>query len=174
MIDHLMLERMRLGRVDLPEPPHPSIPVSGSVLTVGIGGTGVVTVNQMLATAARLDGKQVTSLDQIGLAQKGGPVVSHLQIGDELPETASRISEGSADAYLVFDVVAGVAAPNLARAAADRTTAVVSTSRVPTGEMVSDIEREAFPSVARFRRHIDAVRGATKVGFEVGLAVDVR
>ncbi len=149
-----------LPQLDLPEPPHPSIPVSGSVLTVGIGGTGVVTVNQMLATAARLDGKQVTSLDQIGLAQKGGPVVSHLQIGDELPETASRISEGSADAYLVFDVVAGVAAPNLARAAADRTTAVVSTSRVPTGEMVSDIEREAFPSVARFRRHIDAVTRA--------------
>ena len=51
-----------------------------------------------------------SSLDQIGLAQKGGPVVSHLQIGDALPETASRIGEGAADAYLVFDVVAGVAA----------------------------------------------------------------
>ena len=67
-----------------------------------------------------VDGKQVTSLDQIGLAQKGGPVVSHLQIDEQLPETASRIAEGGADAYLVFDVVAGVATPNLARAAADR------------------------------------------------------
>jgi len=145
-----------LPQLDLPDPPEPAVPAAGSVLTVGIGGTGVVTVNQMLTTAARLDGKQANSLDQIGLAQKGGPVVSHLQIGEALPETASRIGEGAADAYLVFDVVAGVAAPNLARADADHTTAVVSTSRVPTGDMVSDREQEAFPTVARFRERIDA------------------
>ncbi len=145
-----------LPQLDLPKVPDAHVPASGNVLTVGIGGTGVVTVNQMLATAARLDGKQVTSLDQIGLAQKGGPVVSHLQIGEQLPETASRIGEGSADAYLVFDVVAGVAAANLARTAAERTTAVVSTSRVPTGDMVSDIEQEAFPGIDAFRRRIDA------------------
>ncbi len=149
-----------LPQLDLPKAPNPAVPSSGSVLTVGIGGTGVVTVNQMLTTAARLDGKQVTSLDQIGLAQKGGPVVSHLQIDEQLPETASRIAEGGADAYLVFDVVAGVATPNLARAAADRTTAVVSTSRVPTGDMVSDIEQEAFPTIATFRQRIDAATRA--------------
>lgn len=148
-----------LPRLDLPEAPEPVVPTSGRVLTVGIGGTGVVTVNQMLTTAARLDGKEVSSLDQIGLAQKGGPVVSHLQIGDALPETASRIGEGAADAYLVFDVVAGTAEPNLARASASRTTAVVSTSRVPTGDMVSDIAQETFPTIARFRDRID---GATR------------
>lgn len=149
-----------LPQLDLADPPEPTIPAAGRVLTVGIGGTGVVTVNQMITTAARLDGKQASSLDQIGLAQKGGPVVSHLQIGDALPETASRIGEGAADAYLVFDVVAGVAAPNLGRAAADHTTAVVSTSRVPTGDMVSDREQEAFPTIARFRERIDAATRA--------------
>ena len=62
---------------DLPEPERID---EGNILMMGIGGTGVVTVNQLLATAALLDGKQAHGLDQTGLAQKGGPVVSNLKV----------------------------------------------------------------------------------------------
>ena len=51
-----------------------------SVRMMGIGGTGVVTVNQVLGMAALIDGLHVSGLDQTGLSQKGGPVISDLRI----------------------------------------------------------------------------------------------
>ena len=149
-----------LPSFEIPELPEPPLPAAATVLTVGIGGTGVVTVNQLVITAARLDGKEANGLDQTGLAQKGGPVVSHLRIAPHLDETANRIGQGEADTFLVFDMVAGVAAATISRTAADRTTAVVSTSRVPTGHMVADRAQESFPAVDRFRRTIDATTRA--------------
>ncbi len=138
-----------------PMPADPVVPDEASLLIVGIGGTGVVTVNQLLNTAALLDDKTASSLDQTGLAQKGGQVVSHLRIGPDADVGSSRLAEGSADGYLVFDLVAGVSPVNLARTASDRTTAVVSTSRMPTGHMVTKRALADFPEVEAFRDEID-------------------
>jgi indolepyruvate ferredoxin oxidoreductase len=104
---------------------------------MGIGGTGVVTINQVLGTAAMLDGKYVAGLDQTGLSQKGGPVVSHLKIATAPLNASSKIAAGQADCFLAFDILTATAAQNLARAHAGRTVAVVSTSQVPTGGMVA-------------------------------------
>src|SRR3954451_17467573 len=63
--------------------PDPQLRVSRHDFTVrmpGIGGTGVVTVSQILQMAALLDGKHAYGLDQTGLAQKGGPVISDVRI----------------------------------------------------------------------------------------------
>ena len=57
-----------------------------SVRMMGIGGTGVVTVNQVLGMAALIDGRHVSGLDQTGLSQKGEPVISDLRVTrDPLP-----------------------------------------------------------------------------------------
>ena len=111
---------------------------------MGIGGTGVVTVNQILGTAALLDGKHVAGLDQTGLSQKGGPVVSHLRIADTEADIAGKVGVAEADAYLGFDLLVATAAPNLLRARPDLTIAVVSTTQVPTGAMVASTD-VAFP-----------------------------
>jgi indolepyruvate ferredoxin oxidoreductase len=147
---------------DLPEPAL-KVPASANVFMMGIGGTGVVTVNQILGTAALLDGKHVRGLDQTGLSQKGGPVVSHLKIAERPVEVSSKVAAGEADCYLGFDVLVATSPQNLDHASAERTIAVVSTSQVPTGAMVTRTEVH-FPdasglqaSINRFTRKDDNV-----------------
>jgi indolepyruvate ferredoxin oxidoreductase len=149
----------RVFRVDreLP-PPTRRVPGDCNVFMMGIGGTGVVTVNQILGTAALLDGKHIRGLDQTGLSQKGGPVVSHLKIFERAPETSNKVAAGSADCYLGFDILVATSPQNLDHASPERTIAIVSTSRVPTGAMVTSTDVE-FPdagglvaSVNRFTR----------------------
>src|SRR6185436_624591 len=64
----------------LPEPQLPSLSVPYGILITGIGGTGVITIGQIVAVAAHLQGKGVSVLDMSGLAQKYGAVMSHVQL----------------------------------------------------------------------------------------------
>lgn len=154
----------RAGLVIVPPgdlPPEPEIASEGNLLFVGIGGTGVVTMSQVVSTAALLDGRFTNSLDQTGLAQKGGTVVSNLRISSSDADGSNYVGRGQADTLLLFDLVSGVSPKNLARAGADRTTAVLSTGLVPTGAMVSGREAESFPELSRFRTVIDRVTKAS-------------
>ena len=130
----------------LAEPDLPPVRGTYGMHLTGIGGTGVVTISQVLATAALLDGYHVAGLDQTGLSQKGGPVVSHLKIATAPVVTASAVGTGQADAYLGFDVLVAAEPRNLA-AVRNGTRAVVSTSAVPTGSMIQDRD-VMFPAVA--------------------------
>ena len=124
--------------VELVEPAdRPTVHGSFSVVMAGVGGTGVVTVSQVLATAALLDGYDVAALDQTGLSQKGGPVISHVRINEERGDGVPAVGVGHADCYLAFDLVVAADPKHLVRTLPDRTLAVVSTSHVPTGQQVS-------------------------------------
>ncbi|MDT5026319.1 MAG: indolepyruvate ferredoxin oxidoreductase, partial [Micromonosporaceae bacterium] len=109
-----------------------------NVFFAGIGGTGIVTVNQVLATAALRAGYEVESLDQIGLSQKAGPVVSHLRFAAAKLDPSNRLTPGSADCILAFDLLAAADTKNLGYGDPSKTIAIVSTSKTPTGEMVYD------------------------------------
>lgn len=127
-----------------PEPPRvPDLPYAApastqNVFLAGIGGTGIVTVNQVLATAAMRAGYEVASLDQIGLSQKAGPVVSHLRFAVGELEPANRLAPASADCVVAFDLLAATDNKNLAYGSRTATVAVASTSKTPTGDMVYD------------------------------------
>jgi len=140
------------------ELPEPALRVARdcSVFMMGIGGTGVVTVNQILGTAALLDGKSVRGLDQTGLSQKGGPVVSHLKISDSPWEVSGKVGAGEADCYLGFDLLVATGPQNLAHARPDKTIAVLSTSQVPTGAMVTSTEVQ-FPETSGLLASINRV-----------------
>jgi indolepyruvate ferredoxin oxidoreductase len=123
---------------DVPEPALP--PISGiyNLFLAGIGGTGIVTVNQVLAMAALRAGLHAEGLDQTGLSQKAGPVTSHLRISTEALASSNRVSPGAADCILAFDLLTAVEPKNLEVGSPQRTVAIASISRTPTGEMVYD------------------------------------
>ncbi|GAA1898167.1 indolepyruvate ferredoxin oxidoreductase family protein [Williamsia serinedens] len=107
--------------------------------TTGIGGTGVVTVSQVLATAASLDGLHARTVDMTGLAQKGGAVVGDLKLATRPHvDQAAKVATGDCDLYLACDPLVGVDPVNLRVADPELTVAVVSTSEIPTGAMVID------------------------------------
>ena len=144
--------------VELPEPRRPR-PSEGNIYFMGIGGTGVVTVNQILGTAAVLEGKTIRCLDQTGLSQKGGAVVSHLKIQASGDDASNKIGIGQADAYLGFDVLTAADVRHLTRANPERTVAVVSSSHIATGLMVRNVSVE-FPEDSLLHKRIDAVTRA--------------
>lgn len=67
----------------LPQPVLPSLAAPWDIMVAGVGGTGVITIGQVVAMAAHLEGRGVSVLDFTALAQKGGSVVSHLRIARE-------------------------------------------------------------------------------------------
>jgi len=121
---------------ELPEPELPPIESSFNIFLAGIGGTGIVTVNQVLATAALRSGLFVQGLDQTGLSQKAGPVTSHLRISRRPTDVSNRVGPESADCLLAFDLLTTVDSKNLTVASPHRTTTIASTSKTPTGDMV--------------------------------------
>ncbi len=116
-----------------------------SILMPGIGGTGVVTVNALLATAAWIDGLSVITLDQTGLSQKGGAVVSSIILSRVPIDASAKVGYGNADLLLGFDLLGAGSAENLKRAHPSRTVAVVNTAEVPTGDSVRGGARLAGP-----------------------------
>ncbi|MCU0906191.1 MAG: indolepyruvate ferredoxin oxidoreductase family protein [Rhodobacteraceae bacterium] len=127
---------------DLPDPVLPALPAGEpfNLVLAGIGGTGVLTVSRILARAAHHAGLQVGALDQTGLSQKNGAVVSHLRFGSG-PVHAARIAPGAADLVLAFDMVVA-AGPKVAPLVAPGRTRLVMDDRLaPTAQ----IAREGLP-----------------------------
>ncbi|WP_165855614.1 indolepyruvate ferredoxin oxidoreductase family protein [Marinobacter sp. JSM 1782161] len=107
------------SNVDFPELPDPSWQGEHdpySILLTGVGGTGVVTVSALLGMAAHIEGKGVSVLDQTGLAQKFGAVVSHIRIGNHQEDIhAVRIPAGEADLMIAFDLMVAASDDALAK-----------------------------------------------------------
>jgi indolepyruvate ferredoxin oxidoreductase len=93
-------------------------------------------VTQILAAASVMENRFVRTLDQTGLAQKGGAVVSDLVMSTSPVRRSPRLAAGECDLYLGCDALVATDPANMRAAAADRTVMVLSTSQVPTGEMI--------------------------------------
>ena len=112
-----------------------------TIRMAGIGGTGVVTISQILGTAAMLAGYHVRGLDQTGLSQKAGPVVSDLRLSRTRPTASNKATAGSVDVILAFDQLVAGGDATLRTMAADQTVVIANSATVPTGSMVVKPER---------------------------------
>ena len=150
------------GHSEIPDPPPVNAGTERVALRLaGIGGTGVVTAAQILATAAMLDGWDIAGLDQTGLSQKAGPVVSDVVLARAGAGSTNLIGAGEADAILAFDQLVGATDGVLAAANPD-TRIIGSVHVTPTGAMAADPEI-SYPTqdelLARFDAHGGAGRG---------------
>ena len=90
----------------LPEPSVVALDKPWCGLVAGIGGTGVLTVNSLLAMAAHIEGKGFATMNQTGLAQKYGAVVSHVKIAREQSAIhAVRVKDAQANLLLGCDAL---------------------------------------------------------------------
>ncbi len=123
----------------LPQPRQNAMDHPFGILVTGIGGMGVITIGQIVAMAAHLEGKGATVLDMSGLAQKFGPVMSHVRIAPSPGELHSvRVGTGAADLVLGCDLVVTSGSEALSKMN-DRTTRVVINASVsPTAEFVKN------------------------------------
>lgn len=90
----------------LPTPTLATLQAPYDLLVGGVGGTGVVTVGQLITMAAHLEGKGASVLDFMGFAQKGGAVLSYVRLAPRPGELNQvRIEAGQADALIACDMV---------------------------------------------------------------------
>ncbi len=121
----------------LPEATVPALDAPFGVLVTGIGGTGVITVGQILAVAAHVEGRGVSVLDMSGLAQKYGAVMSHVKLAPD-PDALHAARLGIGDARLVVgcDLVVTANPDATSRMQAGATHAVVNATSTPTADFV--------------------------------------
>ncbi len=129
-----------------------------SIYIPGLGGTGVLTANAILAQAVAFDGNEAKSYDQTGAAQKWGAVLSSLVVAppNQAPIT-NRVGLARADVYLALDLLAGVDRNNLNCCNGSSTAAVINTGLLPSGEMVRNSQL-----VMPLDEMVQTIRSATR------------
>jgi len=152
------------GFPPLPEPAHPEINGTYSIIATGVGGTGVVTIGAILGMAAHLEGKACGMIDMAGLAQKGGAVYSHIRLANDPADiTAIRVPARGADVVLGGDLVVAGTRKVLAAVKPGETIVVVNTHEVLPGDFTRNADY-SLP-VERLKRTIRDDAGADHTHF---------
>ena len=139
------------GPDNLPEPAIPQLTSTAQavpdqaragawgIIVAGVGGTGVITIGQLLGVAAHLEGKGVVTQDAGGLAQKGGATWSHVLIAaDQDDIRTTRVSMASADLVIGCDPIVVAGKETVLRMRVGRTHVALNSHSAPTAAFVSN------------------------------------
>ncbi len=138
------VEPFEVGEPELPVLAGRSHPFN--VLVGGIGGTGVITIGQVLGVAAHVDGSHVASLDMMGMAQKYGAVFSHLHFAaDPAQLTSPRVTAGEADTLIGCDLIVASGDEPVSTLSRGRSKAVICSDLIATAEFARNADWSADP-----------------------------
>ncbi|MBN7118618.1 indolepyruvate ferredoxin oxidoreductase family protein [Ectopseudomonas oleovorans] len=160
--------------IALPEPKQPALTRPWNILLPGVGGSGVTTVGALLGMAAHIEGKGCTVLDQAGLAQKFGPVITHIRIATRQSDIyAVRIAAGETDLLLGCDLVVSSSEEALAKLNDKIAHAVINSHEAATAEFTRNPDAQVPGAAMREAiseavgegktRFVDATRLATRL-----------
>ncbi len=129
------------GLPPLPEPTLPLAEQAWGIVVAGVGGTGVITIGQLLGMAAHLEGKGVVTQDSAGLAQKGGATWSHVQIANR-PDAifTTKVDTAKADLVIGCDAIVAASKTTLAVMQHGRTFVALNTHGTPTAAFVRNAD----------------------------------
>ncbi len=150
-------DRLAARVAGLPRPDLPALDAAYGVIVTGIGGTGVITIGQIIGMAAHLEGKGASVLDVAGMAQKNGAVMSFVRIGTHQDDLhASRVATAGADAIIGCDAVTTAGAECLSKMEPGRTRAVVNRAQTPTAAFTHQADWQ-FPQASIEARLAEAI-----------------
>jgi indolepyruvate ferredoxin oxidoreductase len=124
---------------DLPEPQLPRIDGAFGIVVAGVGGTGVITIGQLLGMAGHIEGKGIVTQDAAGLAQKGGATWSHVLIGERAEDIrTTRVGMAGADLIIGCDPIVTAGKETVLRMRPGRTHVALNTHSTPTAAFVKN------------------------------------
>ncbi len=123
----------------LPEPILPALTQAYGLVVAGVGGTGVITIGQLLGMAGHIDGKGIITQDAAGLAQKGGATWSHVLIANHQDEIrTTRVSMAAADVIIGCDPIVTASKETALRMRQGRTRVALNSHGTPTAAFVKN------------------------------------
>ncbi len=124
---------------ELPEPQAPALQGAYGIVVAGVGGTGVITIGQLLGMAAHIEGKGIVTQDAAGLAQKGGATWSHVLIGNSAEDIhTTRVSMAAADLVIGCDPIVTAGKETVLRMREGRTHVALNSHSTPTAAFVKN------------------------------------
>jgi indolepyruvate ferredoxin oxidoreductase len=131
------VSRIELPALDLPLPTLPDTTQAWGMVVAGVGGTGVITIGQLLGMAAHIEGKGIVTQDAAGLAQKGGSTWSHVLIANTQDDIrTTRVGVAAADLVIGCDPIVVAGKETLQRMRAGRTHVALNAHSAPTAAFV--------------------------------------
>lgn len=122
---------------ELPEPQLPRTDEAYGIVVAGVGGTGVITIGQLLGMAAHIEGRGIVTQDAAGLAQKGGATWSHVLIADHQDAIrTTRVSMAAADLIIGCDPIVTGGKETVMRMRQGRTHVALNSHSTPTAAFV--------------------------------------